>query len=241
MFLMAVAGMFAFAACNNNKTAEEAPVEEAIEEVAVEEEAVAEDAVEAPVEEEISFQKSRGRKKAPLESELAETAASAAAAAAAAKAAKEAAPAFDDNGVAVGDSLDEIVKKAAGKTSKQSLPKSEHIVEEKFDVEAARNQMAEMEKAAGEAEKPKKQYQLPPLDCLNPPKLSLGGGSEAELRDNAEKLIEVLESFGVRTTLVDEDHRSRGRYRSESGCLRCPDRPDPRQDRRRYRSPEQGP
>ena len=28
MFLMAVAGMFAFAACNNNKTAE-APVEEA--------------------------------------------------------------------------------------------------------------------------------------------------------------------------------------------------------------------
>ncbi|MBQ5685686.1 MAG: hypothetical protein IIV27_08625, partial [Clostridia bacterium] len=140
-------------------------------------------AEEAPVEEAISFQKSRGRKKAPLESELAETAASAAAAAAAAKAAKEAAPAFDDNGVAVGDSLDEIVKKAAGKTSKQSRPKSEPIVEEKFDVEAARNQMAEMEKAAGEAEKPKKQYQLPPLDCLNPPKLSLGGGSEAELRD----------------------------------------------------------
>lgn len=160
-------------------------------------------AEEAPVEEAISFQKSRGRKKAPLESELAETAASAAAAAAAAKAAKEAAPAFDDNGVAVGDSLDEIVKKAAGKTSKQSRPKSEPIVEEKFDVEAARNQVAEMEKAAGEAEKPKKQYQLPPLDCLNPPKLSLGGGSEAELRDNAEKLIEVLESFGVRTTLVD--------------------------------------
>ena len=77
-------------------------------------------------------------------------AASAAAAAAAAKAAKEAAPAFDDNGVAVGDSLDEIVKKAAGKTSKQSRPKSEPIVEEKFDVEAARDQMAEMEKAAGE-------------------------------------------------------------------------------------------
>lgn len=50
MFLMAVAGMFAFAACNNNKTAE-APAEEAIEEVMVEEEAVAEDAVEAVAEE----------------------------------------------------------------------------------------------------------------------------------------------------------------------------------------------
>jgi hypothetical protein len=50
MFLMAVAGMFAFAACNNNKTAE-APVEEApVEEVVVEEEAVAEDAVEATAE-----------------------------------------------------------------------------------------------------------------------------------------------------------------------------------------------
>ena len=158
---------------------------------------------EEPVEEEISFQKSRGRRKAPLEEEMAGTAASAAAAAAAAKATQDAAPAFDDNGVAVGGSLDEIVKKAANKSPRQSRPKSEPIVEEKFDVEAARNQMAEMEKADGEAEKPKKQYQLPPLDCLNPPKLNLGGGSEAELRDNAEKLIDVLESFGVRTTLVD--------------------------------------
>ena len=158
---------------------------------------------EEPVEEEIAFQKGRGRRKAPLETEMAETAASAAAAAAAAKAAQDAAPAFDDNGVAVGGSLDEIVKKAANAKPRQARPKSEPIVEEKFDVEAARNQMAEMEKAAGEAEKPKKKYQLPPLDCLNPPKLSLGGGSEAELRDNAEKLIEVLESFGVRTTLVD--------------------------------------
>ena len=151
-------------------------------------------------EEEVQFQKGRGRKKAPLEAELAGT--SAAAAAAAAKAAQDSAPAFDDNGVATGGSLDEIVKKAAS-APKPSRPKSEPIVEEKFDVEAARNQMDEMEKAAGEAEKPKKNYQLPPLDCLNPPKLNLGGGSEAELRDNAEKLINVLDSFGVKTSLVD--------------------------------------
>ena len=156
-----------------------------------------------PASEEMSFQKNRGRKKAPMEAELAGAATSAAAAAAAAKAAKDAAPAYDDNGVATGDSLDEIVKKAANNKPKQTRPKSEPIVEEKFDVEAARAQMDEMEKAAGDADKPKKKYQLPPLDCPNPPKLSLGGGSEAELRDNAEKLIDVLQSFGVRTTLVD--------------------------------------
>lgn len=156
-----------------------------------------------PASEEMSFQKNRGRKKAPMEAELAGAATSAAAAAAAAKAAKDVAPAYDDNGVATGDSLDEIVKKAANNKPKQTRPKSEPIVEEKFDVEAARAQMDEMEKAAGDADKPKKKYQLPPLDCLNPPKLSLGGGSEAELRDNAEKLIDVLQSFGVRTTLVD--------------------------------------
>ena len=156
-----------------------------------------------PASEEMSFQKNRGRKKAPMEAELAGAATSAVAAAAAAKAAKDAAPAYDDNGVATGDSLDEIVKKAANNKPKQTRPKSEPIVEEKFDVEAARAQMDEMEKAAGDADKPKKKYQLPPLDCLNPPKLSLGGGSEAELRDNAEKLIDVLQSFGVRTTLVD--------------------------------------
>ncbi len=156
-----------------------------------------------PASEEMSFQKNRGRKKAPMEAELAGAATSAAAAAAAAKAAKDVAPAYDDNGVATGDSLDEIVKKAANNKPKQTRLKSEPIVEEKFDVEAARAQMDEMEKAAGDADKPKKKYQLPPLDCLNPPKLSLGGGSEAELRDNAEKLIDVLQSFGVRTTLVD--------------------------------------
>ena len=156
-----------------------------------------------PASEEMSFQKNRGRKKAPMEAELAGAATSAAAAAAAAKAAKDVAPAYDDNGVATGDSLDEIVKKAANNKPKQTRPKSEPIVEEKFDVEAARAQMDEMKKAAGDADKPKKKYQLPPLDCLNPPKLSLGGGSEAELRDNAEKLIDVLQSFGVRTTLVD--------------------------------------
>lgn len=52
MFLMAVAGMFAFAACNNNKPAEAPAEEAAVEEVAVpEEETAVEEAVEATAEE----------------------------------------------------------------------------------------------------------------------------------------------------------------------------------------------
>ncbi len=156
-----------------------------------------------PVEEEVSFQKTRGRKKAPLEAELPGN--SAVAAATAAKAAAASAPAYDNNGVATGGSLDEIVKKAAGTKEKPATarPKAEPIVEEKFDTEAAKNQMNELDKAAGESEKAPVNYRLPPLDCLNPPKLNLGGGSEEELRDNAERLIDVLQSFGVKTTLVD--------------------------------------
>ncbi len=48
MFLMAVAGMFAFAACNNNaKTTEEAPVEDAIENVEVAADETAQECTEA--------------------------------------------------------------------------------------------------------------------------------------------------------------------------------------------------
>lgn len=46
-------------------------------------------------------------------------------------------------------------------------------------------------------------YRLPPLDCLKLPKASGGSSSEQELRDNAQKLVKVLQSFGVKTTLVD--------------------------------------
>lgn len=48
MFLMAVAGMFAFAACNNNaKTTEETPVEDAIENVEVAADETAQECTEA--------------------------------------------------------------------------------------------------------------------------------------------------------------------------------------------------
>lgn len=55
--------------------------------------------------------------------------------------------------------------------------------------------------AAGKTEG--KPYRLPPLSCLKLPKMSFGGSYEQELRDNAQKLVEVLQSFGVKTTIVD--------------------------------------
>ena len=107
------------------------------------------------------------------------------------------------------------MKKAAGSTgaaatavaaetaaAKPRRKKNEPILEEEpFDVEAARDTVKELDAATlGDV---KKEYKLPPLDCLVPPKVSFGSGSEDELRDNAQKLVDVLESFGVKTTLVD--------------------------------------
>ncbi len=75
---------------------------------------------------------------------------------------------------------------------------------------AARNQTVEEKKP--EDDKPtlsvpedgaSKKYRLPPTSCLKPPKLDLKGGSEEELRTNAEKLVSVLKSFGVETSIVD--------------------------------------
>ncbi|MBQ8063927.1 MAG: DNA translocase FtsK, partial [Clostridia bacterium] len=159
---------------------------------------------EEPEAEAVEFQKAKGRRRAPKLDEPEGTSAVAAATAAAAKA-KQPTPSIDVNGVATGGNLDEIVKKAAAVPEKKPTPKppkAEPIVQEEFDVDAARATMKELEDASKE-NAPKKTYRLPPLDCLNPPKLSLGGGSEEELRNNAETLINVLESFGVRTSLVD--------------------------------------
>ena len=153
------------------------------------------------------FQAGRtGRKKKAEEVGAASAVAAATAAAAAAKKNAEQSPkpepVTDHNGVTTGGSFDEIIKKAASNEKKPSRPKSEPIVEEKFDVEAARDTMKELENASADSKPKKSTYKLPPLDCLKEPQHSLGGGSEDEMRDNAEKLVEVLKSFGVSTTLV---------------------------------------
>ncbi len=89
--------------------------------------------------------------------------------------------------------LDDIVAKAARRTSQPKTTDADTDAGKK--TEETTPASLEKEDTSG--------YRLPPLDCLKPPKLSLGGSSEQELRDNAQKLVDVLRSFGVETTIVD--------------------------------------
>lgn len=52
-------------------------------------------------------------------------------------------------------------------------------------------------------ESEQKPYLLPPLDCLNLPKSGNTIGYETELKQNAKKLVDTLNSFGVETRIVD--------------------------------------
>lgn len=46
-------------------------------------------------------------------------------------------------------------------------------------------------------------YELPPLDCLDKPKLNSSSGSAEELRQRGETIVKTLKSFGVGTRIVD--------------------------------------
>ncbi len=46
-------------------------------------------------------------------------------------------------------------------------------------------------------------YELPPLDCLDKPKLNSNTGSADELRQRGETIVKTLKSFGVGTRIVD--------------------------------------
>ena len=50
--------------------------------------------------------------------------------------------------------------------------------------------------------KPKREYVLPPIDCLNEAKFGAEGDSADEMRVTARKLVDVLQSFGVETKLI---------------------------------------
>ena len=51
-------------------------------------------------------------------------------------------------------------------------------------------------------EKKKRDYVLPPIECLNQPEFSSSEGFAAEMQTTSKKLVEVLSSFGVETKLV---------------------------------------
>ena len=97
--------------------------------------------------------------------------------------------------------LDDIIKKAAQPKSVPEAEKAEPAAAAAAaaaTAAAAANALSKENKETSGAE-----YRLPPYDCLKPPAVSLGGTSAEELRENAEKLVGVLQSFGVKTSLVD--------------------------------------
>lgn len=52
-------------------------------------------------------------------------------------------------------------------------------------------------------EEVKREYQLPPLDCLNSPKRNSSAGNGNELREKGETIVKTLQSFGVGTRIVE--------------------------------------
>lgn len=86
--------------------------------------------------------------------------------------------------------LDDIIKKSSEKKETKAkeqlkIKEVEETAEENFDDEEV------------------KPYILPSLDCLNLPKNNNTAGFESELKQNANKLVETLKSFGVETRIVD--------------------------------------
>ena len=92
-------------------------------------------------------------------------------------------------------------------------------VEKAEDVKLSDNDKAIVEEAVKDAEtklektkaevrnyketrKPQKAYKLPSIEFLNKPSFGSDFDSEAEMRTTAKKLVDILKSFGVETTLI---------------------------------------
>ena len=83
----------------------------------------------------------------------------------------------------IADSEEDIIKKAVAEAD-ESLKKNLD------DVENYKQ------------EKKKRDYVLPPIECLNQPEFSSSEGFANEMQTTSKKLVEVLSSFGVETKLV---------------------------------------
>ena len=90
--------------------------------------------------------------------------------------------------------LEEVVEAFEEET--QSEPTVDDFSEEDVDEEIP-------EKAVAEVSVPEVVYELPPLDCLDKPKLNSNTGSAEELRQRGETIVKTLKSFGVGTRIVD--------------------------------------
>ncbi len=75
---------------------------------------------------------------------------------------------------------------------------SEPVIEETLEEETVATTTV-----AEEIPVPEVVYELPPLDCLDKPKLNSNTGSAEELRQRGETIVKTLKSFGVGTRIVD--------------------------------------
>lgn len=93
--------------------------------------------------------------------------------------------------------LDDIIKNLNKPIQEEKKPD-----ETETDAKTEKVEKVEENNSDGEA-KAEKEYVLPTLDCLASPKALKGNNDEAELKQNAIKLVDALKSFGVETRIVD--------------------------------------
>ena len=80
--------------------------------------------------------------------------------------------------------------------------KDKKIVKDAADTADAKRAKNKQDVENYKEAKPKKEYMLPPIDCLNEAKFGVEGDSGDEMRVTARKLVDVLQSFGVETKLI---------------------------------------
>ena len=79
----------------------------------------------------------------------------------------------------------------------QAEPAIQNIVAETDETEEINETVVE------DVSVPEIVYELPPLDCLDKPKLNGNTGNAEELRQRGETIVKTLKSFGVGTRIVD--------------------------------------
>ena len=101
-------------------------------------------------------------------------------------------------------SADETVHQTPAAVIDDILKRSNVSAEEKAkQKEAVRKSEEEIAREIdNNSDMPKKAYVFPPISCLKKASGSDGVLNEAELKSNAEKLVETLKSFGVDTRIV---------------------------------------
>ena len=89
-------------------------------------------------------------------------------------------------------------------TQENELDKNAQSIVEAAITKADKNAKKNIEEVKGyiDEKQPKREYCLPPIDCLREPDFSKAGDYAAEMKTTAKKLVDTLKSFGVETNLI---------------------------------------